>query len=364
MSMRCDAPDAGRTPSDADWLLPMAVSDVEWLLPCAMIVAFEVALWFAAWRTGLVSAPLLVSFGSIALAFFAFVVGIRVALAIVSAFCAGEEQPSKLVWRLAVENRLRIICSVLGLPLLTFGMAAFSALKGGIPHAIPFWLDAVLAPVELPIWHAFHRLLGWTVPFFDHLYGTFVLTHAFAVFGVLVSKPSALKSRAMVTLCLSWAVLGIAAAYLLSSAGPLFYDRLYGSDRFAELDAMILAHAPLTKMTSDALWMSYTANLATVANGISAMPSMHVGCTLWLALVLKNTRAAPVAWLYYGLIWIGSVLLGWHYFSDGLVGSIGVLALWKVASSLIVDAHLMAPLMRRPLSELRHRLPSSTSEAA
>ncbi len=308
--------------------------DGEWLLPCAIIVALEMAVWFAAWRAGLVYAPLLTSYGGIALAFFAFVVGARLVVLMVAAFRAGEERPLKLVWRLAVENRARIICALLGLQLLSFGSAAFSALKGGIPHAIPFWLDGPLARIELPIWPALHRLLGWSVPFFDHLYGTFVVTHAFAVFGVLASKPSALKSRALVTLCLSWAVLGIAGAYLLSSAGPLFYDRLAGSHRFAELDAMILAQAPLTKMTVDALWMSYSSNLSTVANGISAMPSMHVACTLWLALILKDTRVSSLAWLYYALIWIGSVLLGWHYFADGLVGSIGVLLLWKVAPAL------------------------------
>jgi hypothetical protein len=325
-------------------------SDAEWLLPCAAIVAVQMALWFVAWRAGIIYAPLLTSYGLIALAFFAFVVGARLVVLIARAFRSGEARPLKLVLRLAVENRFRIIAAILGLQLLSFGSASFSALKGGIPHAIPFWLDLPLARIELPIWHVLYKLLGWSVPFFDHLYGTFILTQAFAVFGLLVSKPSALKSRAMVSLCLSWVVLGIAGAYLLSSAGPLFYDRLFSSHRFAELDAMILAHAPLTKMTSDALWMSYTANVASVANGISAMPSMHVATTLWLALVLKDTRLSALAWLYYALIWIGSVLLGWHYLSDGLVGSIGALAVWKVAPALLTNAPVTELLTARPLS--------------
>ena len=330
-------------------------SDREWLLPCAVIVALEMGLWFVAWRGGIAYAPLLTSYGSIALAFFAFVVGARLAMLLAAAFRAGEEHPLKLVWRLAVQNRFRIVSALLGLQLLAFGSAAFSALKGGIPHAVPFWLDVPLARIELPMWRLLHSLLGWAVPFFDHLYGTFLLTHAFGVFGVLVSKPSPLKSRALVTLCLSWAILGIAGAYLLSSAGPIFYDRLYGGNTFGELDAMILAHAPLTKMTADALWMSYSANVATVANGISAMPSMHVGLTLWLALVLKDTRLSGLAWLYFALIWIGSVLLGWHYFADGLVGSIGVLALWKLAPAFFARPPLKRVLMRSMLSEPRFR---------
>jgi hypothetical protein len=89
---------------------------------------------------------------------------------------------------------------------------------------------------------------------------------------------------------------------------------------------------------------------------------MHVGLTLWLALVLKDTRVSVLAWLYYALIWIGSVLLGWHYFADGLVGSTGVFALWKFAPALFVDAPLMAEWMRRPVSELRFKLSSSATE--
>jgi hypothetical protein len=98
---------------------------------------------------------------------------------------------------------------------------------------------------------------------------------------------------------------------------------------------MIATKAPLTAMTADALWHSHSANVATVANGISAMPSMHVGLTLWLAFVFKDTRLAPLGWTYYALIWTGSVLLGWHYFSDGLVGSLGVLLLWAAAPLVV-----------------------------
>jgi hypothetical protein len=36
------------------------------------------------------------------------------------------------------------------------------------------------------------------------------------------------------------------------------------------------------------------------------------------------------------------VLLGWHYFADGLVGSIGVFALWKLAPALLANPQLLA----------------------
>lgn len=311
------------------------MSDREWLVPCTFVVGIELLLWFAAWRAGVAYAPLLIPYSLIAVAFFTFVVGVRLMLILVTAARAGEQRPLALVGRLIVQNRNRIIAAVLGLELLSLGSSAFSALKGGIPRTNPFWLDIPLARVEGPIWPTLNSLLGWAIPFFDRLYGTFVLSHLLAVFGVLAMKPSELKSRALVSLCLAWVVLGILGAYALSSAGPLFYDRVFDSHRFAALDAVVAVHAPLTGMTADALWHSYSANLSTVANGISAMPSMHVGLTLWLALVLMRTRAAPIAWTYYALIWTGSVLLGWHYFSDGLIGSLGLLAMWKAAPLLL-----------------------------
>jgi hypothetical protein len=138
----------------------------------------------------------------------------------------------------------------------------------------------------------------------------------------------------MVTLALAWLLLGIASSYLLSSAGPLFYDRIFGGDTFSALTAMIHHSAPLTEKTANYLWAAYSSDQSRPLNGISAMPSMHVGLTLWLALVMAKTRLAPIFWVYYALIWLGSVHLGWHYFSDGLVSSVAMIGLWKVAPLL------------------------------
>ena len=51
--------------------------------------------------------------------------------------------------------------------------------------------------------------------------------------------------------------------------------------------------------------------------------------------MLKDTRLAPLGWAYFGLVWIGSVLLGWHWFFDGFVGAAGMLALWAIAPRLL-----------------------------
>jgi len=51
--------------------------------------------------------------------------------------------------------------------------------------------------------------------------------------------------------------------------------------------------------------------------------------------VLKKTRFAPLGWAYLGLIWVGSILLGWHWGLGGIAGGLAMLGLWKVAPRLL-----------------------------
>jgi hypothetical protein len=195
-------------------------------------------------------------------------------------------------------------------------------------------------------WQVLYSKLGTWMWFFDGFYGTFVGVHVLAVLVLLVAKSSFWKSRALVALALAWLLIGVVTAYCCSSAGPIFFDRVYGGHSFAALDHMLSREAPLTTFTGDALWAMHQSHVPAFANGISAMPSMHVALSLWLALVAHRTNFALFAWVYYALIWIGSVLLGWHWFLGGLVGSAAMLAVWAVAPLLIyrpVTARLPVP---------------------
>jgi drug/metabolite transporter (DMT)-like permease len=77
------------------------------------------------------------------------------------------------------------------------------------------------------------------------------------------------------------------------------------------------------------------------------MPSIHVACAVWLALVLR----IPVAWVYPALIFLGSVILGWHYASDGIVAAFGALVCWALAGRYS-DFLLMIPALRRRTREV------------
>ena len=66
------------------------------------------------------------------------------------------------------------------------------------------------------------------------------------------------------------------------------------------------------------------------------MPSMHIAMACWLALTLRaaSPRWQWAGWTYLALIWFGSVHLGWHYASDGLVGIAGALLVWRTADAI------------------------------
>jgi hypothetical protein len=311
--------------------------DREWFVPLAFIVLIETLLWYAAYRAGYAEHPVVVTYGSIALTFFTLALSWKAVLLLY------RERPERPIHRLvgaAIENRERIVLAACGSILLALGSAAFGSLKAGIPKVVPFWFDLPESRLEDWLFGGHPAVLldpriPWVLPFLDRIYATFVGVHLLAVLAVLASKPSREKSRALVSLGLAWLTMGIIGAYLCSSVGPIFYDRVYGGHKFAALTELLRQHAPITTFTADALWAIQQTGVPVIANGISAFPSMHVTLTCWLALVLKRTRFAAFGWAYLGLIWIGSILLGWHWGFGGVVGGLGMTGLWHLAPRLL-----------------------------
>jgi hypothetical protein len=129
---------------------------------------------------------------------------------------------------------------------------------------------------------------------------------------------------------LAWFVLGVVAGLLLASAGPIFYDRLFGGGRFGALTQRLAGRAWMAEAESDAMWASFASGRPGLVAGMSAMPSLHVAITVWIWLTARSLApaAAPIALAYVVFMWIASVQLGWHYVSDGLVGALGMGALW------------------------------------
>ena len=80
------------------------------------------------------------------------------------------------------------------------------------------------------------------------------------------------------------------------------------------------------------------------------MPSVHNALAVLFALAafrLNRTAGWALA-AYAGLIWLGSVHLGWHYAVDGLVAAALTAGLWRVAGRI-------ADRLERPLLPLPPR---------
>ncbi|MCB2078811.1 MAG: phosphatase PAP2 family protein [Novosphingobium sp.] len=236
----------------------------------------------------------------------------------------------------------RIILVFIGFSLTGAIQLGFNWVKPQIAILFPFWADPTFAAMDHAIfgadpWLPLTRMLGdGGIAFLDTVYSLWYPVTLFALFGVLITD----KGKAILSYFMLWGVFGTVTQALLSAAGPIFWGRIGLGERF---DTMIAQLPPGTKGASEYLWMNHTAEINDLAVGISAMPSMHVAMACWIAIAYARTKLAPVGIAYWLLVFTGSVALGWHYFVDGVAGSLGALACWYLAGKIV---ELPAPWSR------------------
>ena len=151
---------------------------------------------------------------------------------------------------------------------------------------------------------------------------------------LLAQKPSFERSASLLSYFALWSIFGPIGQFLLSSAGPIFYQRIGLGDRFADLGGNI---PEVTQTVSGYLWKLHSSGELGVGAGISAMPSLHIATAAWIALAFRGQRSrlTPLAGLFALYIWSLSVALGWHYAVDGIVGAAGALmSHWACAAWL------------------------------
>lgn len=294
--------------------------DRPWLFVLAATIAVEMLWWALAWGAGLAPLPflfthLLLAVGALGVAF-----ALRAAT-----------RPKR--------GRAATPSILLAATLVGIGASFFLPLKVAIPRQIPFWLDQPLAAAERQLfgadpWFLLDRLFGWAAVPIDRLYGLWLPVQLLVLFAIILEPPSRAKSRALIAYSLAWLLLGVGAAMLFSSAGPLFYDRLFGGGQFAALrDTLEARDAWVAFAESDRMWAAIDSGRPSLVAGISAFPSMHVAVSVWIYLAARGLapRAAPFALSYAIFIWLASVQLGWHYVADGVAGAVGLIAVWALA---------------------------------
>lgn len=295
-------------------------NECNWLIIMAGLTAIEFAWWALEWHIGRAPVPLIATYLLIAFGGLAAAVVLRIVL---------RKTPSDAPWMAIAAGTI----------LVAIGASLFLPLKYAIPSELPFWLDPPLAAAERTIfrldpWLILDRLFGRATRPLDLIYGLWMPVQLLAMFLVMLTRPSPTKSRALIAYSLAWFLLGTVAALLLSSTGPLFYDREFGGDTFKGLNQTLQKRGALIALNeSNRMWQSRISSNPDLVAGISAMPSLHVAISLWMFLTVRAIvpRAAIAAFIYVVVVWVGSVQLGWHYASDGLVGALGMIGLWKLS---------------------------------
>jgi hypothetical protein len=294
-----------------------------WLAVLAGLTCVELAWWALCWRAGIAPAPRVGTYVGLSVAGLLASLGLRLALR------PGAERAS---WSVLL----------LGTVLVALGASLFLPLKYAIPREVPFWLDAPLASGERQLfgadpWYIADHLFGWALVPVDRVYGLWLPVQLVVLFSVMLLPASAAKSRALIAYGLAWFILGVVAAALCASVGPVFYDRLLGGHEFAGLSERLRGGgAWMVRAEADRMWTSFASRQPGLIAGMSAMPSLHVAISFWIWLTARNLapRAAPLGLAYALFMWIASVQLGWHYVSDGVAGALGMAAIWSLALTI------------------------------
>ena len=235
--------------------------------------------------------------------------------------------------------------------------SAFSYLKSVMPLVQPFYLDPLLNQWDRALhfgidpWRLLQPFVGytWITYLINFVYSLwFFVFQAVLVLQACASGDRKQRMRYLLTMALSWALIGNLAATLMSSVGPCYYGLVVGGpDPYAPLMSHLRdiaanlslgafgyeMHFSFTAlMMQDLLWQGHIEGDFGIARGISAAPSMHMASTWLMArLAWSMGRTARIFGSVFLLfIFVGSIHLGWHYALDGYLAVAGVWALWRV----------------------------------
>jgi hypothetical protein len=268
----------------------------------------------------------------------------------------------------------RIVGAVLTLALLFLHATAFSFFKCLIPEIQPFAWDGWLASFDATLhfgsnpWELLHHFFGfaWVTSVIDLSYVLWTIVIPLGMIWFAIGPyGSRLRMQVLLTSVFAWFLLGNFLALAFSSAGPCYYEHVAGTaDPFAPL-MEYLSHVKAIPIVDEReniyaleiqskLWNAYTVQNTTFGYGISAMPSMHVGAILLLALAAWQSHrfVGALLFAYTLIILIGSVHLGWHYALDGYVALVGVWAIWSLVGRLLRHDPVIAPDSGPPRNHL------------
>jgi hypothetical protein len=251
----------------------------------------------------------------------------------------------RIGWRL-----LRGVPVFLALPAM---FSAFTSYKSQLFKIVPYYAD----PYALDLDRLLHGIDPWRLlqPIVGHPWITVGLNQVYILWfgemfltlsiGIFIVDQERLRSQFLTAYFFSWGIAGCIAATLLASVGPCFYSAFFHADPYADLFSYLdktrqIYFVPERDLQA-ALFDGLRKGGIGVGEGISAMPSMHVGIAVLNAIFLSrlNRYVGWAAWLFAALIFIGSVALGWHYAVDGYVAALLVWLIWIASGKLATRFH-------------------------
>lgn len=244
-----------------------------------------------------------------------------------------------------VALRLKEPARILLLPAFIFPLflGGYTWAKSSIPFAVgygweKFWADADYLWFGMDAWRWSHAIMpaifapAWSF-FYAAIWGFSLLLS-----GVAISVFSSRRFAAtfFTAMMLSWLIGGIAMAYAISAAGPVF-AHLADPDlaaRFMPLRAelaRILPHDDTILRSQRYLVAAMKGRVAVKGAGISAMPSMHIATVTILVLAAWRSAWIVPAVLFAALTFFGSIYVGYHYAVDAPVAVLVALLCWTAA---------------------------------
>lgn len=227
----------------------------------------------------------------------------------------------------------------------------FLGIKKAIPRAVPFSWDRTFMEMDRVL-HFGLLPHEWLAPLFSSPLAIFVINVTYNLWFVVLlacffwqgfaARDNPLRQRFLLAYLLTWFIGTCVLGTILSSAGPSFYGFVEtGANPYAGLLATLAAANEIYPVwavpTQAMLWQSHLAGHGEI-EGVSAMPSMHVATTILFILLGFASGRRWLGWFFVGFaasIFIGSVVLGWHYAVDGYAGAVIAWTCWKMAGWMV-----------------------------
>jgi hypothetical protein len=238
------------------------------------------------------------------------------------------------------QGMIEVAPLLIGVGAICAFLSSMTFLKSMIVAVVPFWADAPLAMMDRSLFIDPQQTaiaLHSAIPALGVFYATWHAVHLGGILWVLLWRDPS-KARFIISFMLTWAI-GMAFAYVFSSAGPNFTERYDPS----------LAPESVRNMAGF-LWTNYKNGDAQLGGGISAFPSMHVAIAAWFALVLRERGLAWLGVAYALGIFACSIILGWHYVADGVAGIAVALVADRISRAWLSRGQVRPSLIAQPVA--------------